>query len=430
MPHSITLHRTIPRYIAPSCAVTGLKADSGQGQCKNSLSHIPAVLHLYRWPSVVPRAGLSYYPYNFHLRVGLIHVTPKEVQGSKNIMKFSSSLAAVGVLATAVLASPITAPKTSSIAERAVDAALFAKLKYFVQYAAAAYCTNNDDSSGTPITCATGNCPDVQAANAVSVLEFDSSVLTDMQGFLSVSTVNQEIVIAFRGSSSIRNWIANINFGYVNFGCSGCSTHAGFTAAWYEPRAAILAALKSTTAQYPSYKIVVTGHSLGGAVATLAAADIRSQGYAADLFTYGSPRTGNGAFASWVSAQPGITARVTHVNDPVPRLPPMLLAGYRHTTPEYWLSTGGATTVDYTLADVKVCTGISTTGCNAGTTPSLELEAHRYYFQAATSCGPEMTFKREELMSPATRAAGTASDDEVLSWMAADAKASPGDLSA
>jgi hypothetical protein len=55
----------------------------------------------------------------------------------------------------------------------AVDAALFAKLKYFVQYAAAAYCTNNDDSSGTPITCATGNCPDVQAANAVSVLEFD-----------------------------------------------------------------------------------------------------------------------------------------------------------------------------------------------------------------------------------------------------------------
>ncbi len=54
-----------------------------------------------------------------------------------------------------------------------VDAALFAKLKYYVQYAAAAYCSNNDDSSGTPITCGTGNCPDVQAANAVSVLEFD-----------------------------------------------------------------------------------------------------------------------------------------------------------------------------------------------------------------------------------------------------------------
>ncbi|KFY05845.1 hypothetical protein V491_08993, partial [Pseudogymnoascus sp. VKM F-3775] len=154
-------------------------------------------------------------------------------------MKFTSSLAAASVLA-GVLASPIAVPKTSSVVERAtLDAALFAKLKYYVQYSAAAYCSNNDDSSGTPITCSTGNCPDVQAANAVSVLEFDSSVVTDMQGFLSVSTINQEIVIAFRGSSSIRNFIADVNFAYVDFGCSGCKAHAGFATAWSEPRSAI-----------------------------------------------------------------------------------------------------------------------------------------------------------------------------------------------
>ncbi|KFY88979.1 hypothetical protein V498_06567 [Pseudogymnoascus sp. VKM F-4517 (FW-2822)] len=344
-------------------------------------------------------------------------------------MRFTSSLAAASVLAS-VLASPIAVPKTSSVVERAtIDAALFTKLKYYVQYAAAAYCSNNGDSSGTPITCAAGNCPDVQAANAVSVLEFDSSILTDMQGFLSVSTDRQEIVLAFRGSSSIRNFIADLNFAYVDFGCSDCSAHAGFATAWYEPRSAILAALKTTTAKYPSYKLVITGHSLGGAVATLAAGDIRSQGYAADLFTYGSPRTGNGAFASWVSAQPGITARVTHVNDPVPRLPPMLIAGFRHTTPEYWLSNGGATKVDYTLADVKVCEGISTTGCNAGTVPTLDLDAHRYYFVPASQCSPDLAFKRSEPMSPARRADGTASDEEILTWMAADASASPGDLS-
>ncbi|KFY71565.1 hypothetical protein V499_08225 [Pseudogymnoascus sp. VKM F-103] len=344
-------------------------------------------------------------------------------------MKFTSSLAAASVLAS-VLASPIALTETSPLAKRAVDAALFAKLKFYVQYAAAAYCTNNADSSGTPISCATGNCPDVQAANAVSVLEFDSSILTDMRGFLSVSTVRQEIVLAFRGSSSIRNFLTDLNFGYVNFGCSGCSAHAGFATAWYEPRSAILAALKTTRAQYPSYKIVITGHSLGGAVATLAAGDLRSQGYAADLYTYGSPRVGNGAFASWVSAQPGVTARVTHVNDPVPRLPPMLIAGYRHTTPEYWLSNGSATKVDYTLADVKVCEGISTTGCNAGTIPTLDLDAHRYYFLAATSCAPDLAFKREEQMSPARRADGSASDVEILSWMAADAAASPSELAA
>lgn len=250
-----------------------------------------------------------------------------------------------------------------------------------------------------------------------------------MRGFVSVSTVSQEIVLAFRGSSSIRNFIADLNFAYVDFGCSGCSAHAGFATAWAEPRSAVLAALKAATAQYPSYKLVITGHSLGGAVATLAAADLRSQGYAADLYTYGSPRVGNGAFASWVSAQSGITARVTHVNDPVPRLPPMLIAGFRHTTPEYWLSTGSATNVDYTLADIKVCTGIATTGCNAGTVPTLDLDAHRYYFLPATECAPDMAFKRGEPMSPARRADGAASDEEVLSWMAADAAASPGDLS-
>ncbi|KFY09320.1 hypothetical protein V492_05522 [Pseudogymnoascus sp. VKM F-4246] len=345
-------------------------------------------------------------------------------------MKFTSSLAAASVLA-GVLASPIAVPETSSVVEQraTVDEAFFAKLKYYVQYAAAAYCSNNDDSSGTPITCATGNCADVEAANAVSVLEFDSSVITDMKGFLSVSTIREEIVIAFRGSASIRNWIANVNFAYVDFGCSGCSAHAGFATAWAEPRSAILNALKATTAQYPSYKVVVTGHSLGGAVATLAAADIRSQGYAADLFTYGSPRTGNGAFADWVSAQPGTTARVTHINDPVPRLPPMIVAGYRHTTPEYWLSTGSATNVDYTLADIKVCTGIATTGCNAGTTATLDLDAHRYYFLPASACAPEMSFKRDDLTSPAVRPDGTATDEQILAWMKQDAAATPGDLS-
>jgi len=46
-------------------------------------------------------------------------------------------------------------------------------LKHYAQYAAAAYCNHNGDSSGTLITCTQGNCPDVEAAAATSVLEFD-----------------------------------------------------------------------------------------------------------------------------------------------------------------------------------------------------------------------------------------------------------------
>lgn len=53
-----------------------------------------------------------------------------------------------------------------------IDDAFFADLKYYAQYSAAAYCPNNSDSPFTSITCSTGNCPDVQAADATSVLEF------------------------------------------------------------------------------------------------------------------------------------------------------------------------------------------------------------------------------------------------------------------
>jgi len=45
----------------------------------------------------------------------------------------------------------------------------------------------------------------------------------------------------------------------------------------------------------------VTGHSLGGAVATLTAAELSTNtNYnVADVYTYGEPRVGNKKFADW-----------------------------------------------------------------------------------------------------------------------------------
>jgi pimeloyl-ACP methyl ester carboxylesterase len=205
--------------------------------------------------------------------------------------------------------------------------------------------------------------------------------------------------------------------------------HAGFLTAWKEPRTQIISAIKAARTQYPSYKLVITGHSLGGAVATLAAADLRAQGIPADLFTYGSPRTGNRQFAEFVSGQSGINARVTHTADPVPRLPPLVLTPFRHTTPEYWLSNGAARKTDYVLSDVKICEGTASTGCNAGTVPSLNIDTHLYYFVWTSQCAPALAFKkREEPTSPAVRRwvvnkkakRDVATDEELLQWMQQD----------
>jgi hypothetical protein len=175
---------------------------------------------------------------------------------------------------------------------------------------------------------------------------------------------------------------------------SGCQVHTGFAAAWAEVSSSVLAGVTAAKAANPGYAVVATGHSLGGAVATLAAAYIRKAGTAVDLYTYASPRVGNDAFATFVTAQAGLEVRVTHVDDPVPRLPPLLF-GYRHTSPEYWLSTGTATTTTYGVSDVKVCEGIANTDCNAGTS-GLDVDAHNYYLGPIDGCSSGgLDFKRD-----------------------------------
>lgn len=87
---------------------------------------------------------------------------------------------------------------------------------------------------------------------------------------------------------------------------------------------------------------VVTGHSLGGAVATLAAVHLRRSGVACDLYTYGAPRVGNDRFVAHVGGEPdrlGFTARVTNTRDIVAAVPsfgwPWAPRAYVHHFPEY-----------------------------------------------------------------------------------------------
>lgn len=101
-----------------------------------------------------------------------------------------------------------------------------------------------------------------------------------MTGFVAVDSTNRKIVVSFRGSQSVRNWLANININDISTDiCEGCTVHQGFWKSWLEARPGILTALKEAVARYPAYGIVATGHSLGGAIATLCAANLRNEGY-------------------------------------------------------------------------------------------------------------------------------------------------------
>ena len=86
-----------------------------------------------------------------------------------------------------------------------------------------------------------------------------------------------------------------------------------------------------------SKKLIIAGHSLGGAMATLSAVDFIHSEYDRDVpilvYTFGSPRVGNIAFANlyeglndsvstWTLSKPFYTYRVFNTEDVVPTLPP------------------------------------------------------------------------------------------------------------
>ncbi|KAI1338980.1 alpha/beta-hydrolase [Xylariaceae sp. FL0016] len=265
-------------------------------------------------------------------------------------------------------------------------------LEFYAQYAAAGYC-NSEDAVGAAVTCSSNACPDVEAAGATVDATF-SGTITDVSGFVATDDTNQLIVVSIKGSQSIRNWITD--FIFLQTSCdlvTSCLVHSGFYTAWNEIKDDLLAGVEAAVAANPTYSVFFTGHSLGGAVSTIAVAYAREANVTADLYTFGSPRVGNEKFVSFVTDQAGAEYRVTHLDDPVPRLPPIIL-NYRHTSPEYWLSDGNATTTDYTAADIKVCDGYANTACNAGTS-GLDTDAHTYYFEDISACSEDgLTFRR------------------------------------
>lgn len=273
----------------------------------------------------------------------------------------------------------------------------FANLKFFAQYASAAYDPRNSNSSGTPIGCCDGTCNDVQAAGAYTVNEFYTLDLTQTNGFLAVDPTNKLIVLSFRGTTVLANYLQDLLFEQIQPPeyCLGCFVDIGFYNSWLAGEWAIKTGLVATIAQFPSHRIVVTGHSLGAAVATLAVASLRQMGHVVDFYGYGCPRVGNSLFADFVTNQApamGNNYRVTHNDDLIPRLPPAVL-DYRHISPEFWLAAGPRTRVDYSIGDVQECIGNANFSCNAGTT-GLNTTAHSYYFEQLGKCSPGFSLKR------------------------------------
>lgn len=136
-----------------------------------------------------------------------------------------------------------------------------------------------------------------------------------------VATTPTVAVVSFRGTESRGDWFRNANvpgrtrsYGIV---------HRGFLAAFQVVEDQIAAALSSLNGR----ALILTGHSLGGALATVMAAEWQSKMPAIWIATYGQPAVGTGTFRSFfVMNYAGRFCRFVNDYDIVPRIPP----GYEH----------------------------------------------------------------------------------------------------
>ena len=141
--------------------------------------------------------------------------------------------------------------------------------------------------------------------------------------------------------------------------------------------------------RHPTASFLVTGHSLGGALATIAAVDLKvALGITnpLSLYTFGQPRVGNAAFSDYVmkTLGPDNYVRVTHDNDPVPRMPPSAFS-FKHGGTEVWYMPGYNT--NYTVCDNKITVSENKT-CANSLWFSTSVESHRIYLgkHFATMC--------------------------------------------
>jgi len=149
---------------------------------------------------------------------------------------------------------------------------------------------------------------------------FFSDPGTGTQAFAAIGATGSAAFIVFRGTqpddpSDIGTDAQAV---LVDWAAQG-KVHLGFR----DALASVWHRIESWLATTAGVPIWVTGHSLGGALATLAAARLPQS----HLVNFGSPRVGNDVFASQFDGRP--VERYVNCCDLVTRLPPALL-GYAH----------------------------------------------------------------------------------------------------
>ncbi|PPQ73186.1 hypothetical protein CVT24_010017 [Panaeolus cyanescens] len=247
-----------------------------------------------------------------------------------------SLLVAVCLIPVAA-ASPSEATAAEQLNNKAISNELFNDLTWYMKYATSAYTPSNQ-------------CPYPNGQTLVTGFE---GRFTDTRGYIARDDSKKQIVVSFvRYTNDSAEKFVDSNAvllldPFLPSGISYCNefgpvlVHRRFLTEWSSVSSFVLDTISKQLIGRSEYDIVTVGHSVGGAIASLAALTIKLKFPFTKMYvyTYGQPRTGNLAYAKCVNKLfgTGNSFRVTHTKDLIPHLP-HTINGYVHHGVEYWIT--------------------------------------------------------------------------------------------
>jgi len=181
-------------------------------------------------------------------------------------------------------------------------------------------------------------CKDTRLTPDEKPLNVFADHATSTHVYITSFSSKKAIIVAFKGTDGKMDMFADAFAKPVSSELGG-TVHAGFNKAFQAGRAFVMSKVSDLIKKHPDYEIVVTGHSLGGAIATLAAGFLSKEypNITVRLITYCQPRVGDINFARALYKMPKLSGvRYIHYNDPVPHAPFQLAFKFVHYGTEYW----------------------------------------------------------------------------------------------
>ena len=252
-------------------------------------------------------------------------------------------------------------------------------------------------------------------------------------GFIAIDKHHQVINVASRGSSTRWDWLHDFLVAPTNYipfsvdkyeeqvelgnipSCDDCKLHSGFSVFLRTLQESFMDTLEETYNEFPDYNLVISGHSLGAAVAVLCGIEVKIRGYNPTVVTYAQPKIFNSKMSDWVdnmfqsynldkenrennavNLKSGYY-RLVHINDYVTDLPPLyshsgLQININKIMAPHKIEDLSYVGLDYTNPkNVKVASKIISVEEPTGVksllmTDLLHLYEHRHYFVQINEC--------------------------------------------